>query len=875
MEPGARLGEYEVLAVIGRGGMGQVWKARDHRLGREVAVKTLPEEFAGDSERLARFEREARLLASLNHPNIAAIYGLEEHDGVRFLVLELVGGDTLADRLRRGALPVGESLKLALQVAEALEAAHEKGVIHRDLKPSNIKVTDTGRVKVLDFGLAKALAGEDGGLNLSQSPTLSMTATRQGVILGTAAYMSPEQARGEPVDQRSDVWAYGCVLFEMLTGRQAWTGRTITDIIAAIVASEPDWDLLPETVPTGIRLLLGRCLEKEPDRRLRDITDIRILVDDSLGRARPQPRATPRRRPVAGWTIGVLMLGLVLGAVFTLWFRPERSEGWRQFGYVLPPGETLVQENDPAVAFSRDGRFLTYSSETGDGVRLFLYDALQKEARAVLGGAGGRTPFFSPDGDWLGFHAGGSLRKVPVRGGDPVDLVEVLSIRGAVWGFDGYIYFAPQDSAIMRVSEAGGGTAEPVTELDANQREVSHRWPEVLPGGVLLFTAASTGSWSEALIVAQNLETRNRNTVINGGTFSRYSPTGHLIYANGGNLMAVPFDAETLELTGGTETVIEGVLQSAYSGMANFSFSDTGALAYESGSIVGQSELVWVGADGTVTSAGLPPSAYSNPTVAPDGRIAVVFGGVRDEIRIWNPARDTFERFDDEGVNENPVLSPDGESLAFLRREGDRQRLFLQRLDGSGNAQPVGDVPYSYQGELSLSVDGVFAFGLANPDSGVDIWTLEPGEEPAPFVEGRLNEINPRFSPRGEWIAYQAFEVGTSEVYVASYPATGASRRISIDGGGAPRWSRDGTTLYYRTEDSVFAVDVGSTLGTFGVPTRVLDLNALSSESSFGWLEIGPDGRFLMTRSPINTFSTHLNIDLDWFETLEERVPER
>ena len=542
---GKTLGHYEITDKLGQGGMGSVWLAQDSKLGRQVAIKTLPEEFAQDEERLARFEREAKLLASLNHPNIAAIYGLEEDGGTRFLVLELVEGDTLADPLKRGAIPVEESLRLALQIAEALEAAHEKGVIHRDLKPANIKVTSDGKVKVLDFGLAKAFAGDGSDVNLSQSPTLSLAATQQGVILGTAAYMSPEQARGQEVDKRSDIWAFGVVLFEMLTGRGTFDGGTVSDVLAGVLRADPDWKSLPLNLHPRIRLLLERCLEKESKDRYGDISDARVDIQKAL--ADPdgvivQPvaevvQATPHSRLpwIAAVTIGVIVAGMTgwnLGPGLQLEPPPVM-----RFNHVLPDGQTLARVSRSLVAVSPDGARIAYIADN----QLYLRNLNDPESRPIRGTEQGPTnPFFSPDGEWVGFVSGEQLKKIAISGGVSVTICDAGPPTGASWGTDGTIVFGHPDG-IMRVS-ADGGTPTLVVQTEDSERVYG---PQILPGGdSILFTVTSaTGlnRWDEAQIVVQSLETGKREVLWTGGSDARYVPTGHLIYASEDVLFAAPF----------------------------------------------------------------------------------------------------------------------------------------------------------------------------------------------------------------------------------------------------------------------------------------------------------------------------------------------
>ena len=530
MESGTKLSHYEISTLLGKGGMGEVWRARDTKLGREVAIKTLPEEFAQDTDRLARFEREAKLLASLNHPNVAAIHGFEEDNGTHFRVLELVEGDTLADRLSRGAIPAEESLKLALQIAEGLEAAHEKGIVHRDLKPGNIKVTPDGKVKVLDFGLAKALAG-DADVDLSQSPTLSMQATQQGIILGTSAYMSPEQVRGETADRRVDVWAFGCLLFEMLTGLKVFKGRGVSDVLASVLKIDPDWNGFPLNLHSRIRILLERCLEKEVKDRYQAIADARVdvqkVLDDPNGvfveRIAEVVEATPQSK--LPW-VATFVLGLVIAGVAVWNLKPEAPAPVSRFSYVLPEGQESTTTNIPLLALSPDGSRMVYAV---NNQQLYMREMDSLESSPIPGtDENPAMPFFSPDGQSIAYWSGGQLKKIDVNGGIPVSLAEAAAPRGAIWGTDGNIVFH-QPEGIMQVS-ANGGTPELLVAVSEDRRSQGIFFPQVLPDGESVLS--QLGSDPEGQIVVQSLESGERK-VLFPGTHPRYVPSGHIVYGLG------------------------------------------------------------------------------------------------------------------------------------------------------------------------------------------------------------------------------------------------------------------------------------------------------------------------------------------------------
>ena len=604
--------------------MGEVWRARDSKLGREVAIKTLPEEFANDEERLARFEREAKLLASLNHPNIATIHGLEEDNGTRFLVLELVEGDTLAERLKRGAIPVEESLKLALQIAEALEAAYEKGVIHRDLKPANIKVTPDGKIKVLDFGLAKAFAGDGSDVNLSHSPTLSMQATAQGVILGTAAYMSPEQARGVTVDKRADIWAFGCVLYEMLTGRQVFKGELMSDVMASVLKSDPDYKGLPPMIHPRLRDLLRRCLEKDPNSRWHDIADVRVDIQKVLadpGSVIGQPaaaevaQAAPQSK--LPW-VAALILGITMAGIAGWRLKPESPAPPRpviRFSHLLGD-EVFTRPGRPVVAVSRPGSRVAYVADQ----QLYLRNLNESEARPIAGtDENPSTPFFSTDGEWIGFWSSdGELKRIPIAGGTPVTLTAAANPFGVTWGTDGTIVYGAEDG-VWQVSETGGA---PELIVEAAEGEQVHG-PQILPGGThILYTATvATGAtrWDEAQIAAESLESHERTILWTGGSDARYVPTGHLVYALENDLFALRFDLETLTTAGGPVPIVSGTRRTFLPGQntasRQYDLSDRGTLVLiPGGAGAGSINLAFLDREGNAEVLGGNAAANLRPS---------------------------------------------------------------------------------------------------------------------------------------------------------------------------------------------------------------------------------------------------------------------
>ena len=763
--------------------MGEVWRARDSKLGREVAIKTLPEEFAKDEERLARFEREAKLLASLNHPNIATIHGLEEHNGTRFLVLELVEGDTLAERLKRGAIPVEESLKLALQIAEALESAHEKGVIHRDLKPANIKVTPDGKIKVLDFGLAKAFAGDGSDMNLSQSPTLSMAATQQGVILGTAAYMSPEQASGEATDKRADIWAFGVVLFEMLAGRQLFTGKTASHVMGAVLNIEPDWDSLPANLHSRILMLLERSLKKETKDRYGDISDARVDIETVLADpdgviVQSVVEVVHAPRPILPW-IAAIVFATVVATVAGWNLKPEPSPEPKpvsRFSFLLPAGQVFTGWVRPLVAVSPDGTQFVYVADQ----QLYLRNLDEMDARPIPGTAEDPSgPFFSPDGESIGFYssADGQLKKIAIAGGAPVMLCDATRPFGASWGSDDSIVFGGRQG-VMQVS-ANGGTPQLLVEASEGERVFG---PQILPDGEsVLFTLASGAGWDGAQIIVESLDTGEREVLIETGRNGRYVPTGHIVYVIQDVLYARPFDLDTLKVTGGPVPLLVGLDGTPQTGTAHFDISDQGVFVHVAGGTTQEHSLIWGDRRGTVTPIFEEKRQYWWPDVSPDGSRIVVRVDETYGNNLWIYDIATGSRIqltDDSRFKDLPIWTPDGERITF--RYG--PDIYWQRVDGSAQAELLWDGEYPVRPH-SWSRDGQFlVFEELHPETGWDIWVLSADDGSAqPFRNTPDGERFPAFSPDGKWIAYT---LQGTEVWAAPYPGPGFANQVSTGAGG-------------------------------------------------------------------------------------------
>jgi serine/threonine protein kinase/Tol biopolymer transport system component len=814
---GTRLGAFEIVAPLGAGGMGEVYRAHDTKLNREVAIKVLLAAVANDPERLVRFSREAQVLASLNHPNIAHIYGLEDSDGVRALVMELVEGPTLADRIAQGAIPLDDALPIAKQIAEALEAAHEQGIIHRDLKPANIKVRADGTVKVLDFGLAKALdpAGASSA-NATMSPTLSIHATQAGVILGTAAYMAPEQARGRVVDKRADIWAFGCVLYEMLTGLRAFAGAELSDTLAFVLTKAPDWTALPAIAPTPIRRLLRRCLEKDRAQRLADIADARLEIDEALTTPSESTSAASVLTPVrpARWRRALpWAIAAILGVGWVLVL--GRWAPWRTTAPLAPQRLSVelgvdgtLPSTDAAFVLSPDGSLLAFVARTsGRAPQLYLRRLDQLMATPLSGTDGASSPFFSPDGQWVAFFADVKLKKVPVTGGAVVTLAEAPNPRGGWWAEDGTIVFAPgYRVGLMRVSAVGGQT-QPLTTLAEN--EITHRFPQVLPGGAAVLYTASTevNIGAGATLVVQPLPSGERIIVQRGGYFGRYVASGHIAYMQDDTLFAVPFDRQRLAVTGPAGRAIDGVRSDASRGSAQFAVSQMGTLAYLPGrNAFDPRPMAWMDRAGTIAALRAAPADWSNPEFSPDGqRIAMdIRGEAHSDIWVYDWARDTLTRVTSEGTNEeHPVWTPDGGRIVYrsFRSSTDPSgnTLSWKRADGSGDAQVLIQskaalIPASWH-----PTKKVLAYVATMPRSGDDVMTLpvegdeaggwKPGQ-PTAVVNTAAGERAPTFSPDGRWLAYHSNESGRDEVYVRPFPGPGARVTVSSAGGETSAWSR-------------------------------------------------------------------------------------
>ena len=865
--------------------MGEVYRARDSRLGRDVALKVLPDLFVHDSDRLARFKHEATTLAGLNHPHIAQIYGFEETGTDRALIMELVEGTTLAERIAGGTPPCEESLSVARQVAEALEYAHEHGVVHRDLKPANIKVTPEGSVKVLDFGLAKVIQSEGvAGQDATHAPTISSPViTRIGVILGTAAYMSPEQARGVAVDKRADIWAFGCVLYELLSGRHCFTGQSVADVLSAVVRAEPDWSALPASTPVRVRELLARCLMKDPKQRLHDIADARLQIEDVMRESAGSSPATPlptadggRVHLISGRRAALMAAGLVLmiGAAAAV-------VAWRARGGAAPPALARVRVTLPfgtslpplgGITVSPDGRTLVFVAQADGQQRLYARQLDEWDARPLAGTDGASRPFFSEDGEWIAFgHGDNGLQRVRLRGGPPQTICAGM-INGGTWDAAGQIIFA-RGYGLWRVS-ADGGTPELLADSgEGVGGSTRFGWPELLPGDThVIFTIVRSGRPSLGVL---SLRTGQRRDLHISGSHAHYVSTGHLLYMSEGRLLAVPFDAERLETRGGATIVLDEIVQEMFA--TAYDVSPTGVLVYIPRSALLDS-LRWIDRQGTSVPLGLKDRQYATPALSPDGqRLAVT---VRDGTsrNIWSGsiAHEPLARLTFGNDDIFPLFSPDGQNLFLTSGISGQYNIYRTRSGGDGTLERLTFSAHQ-QKPTSVSPRGdvlLFNETATGASANLDIMQLRLDRKDAPhaFLQTPFHELEAVFSPDGRWVAYESNETERFEVYVRSFNETGAKHQVSVDGGIAPMWNSNGRELFYETERAVMAVPISN--GQPAGPATALFAHPQRVPRGRNY-DVTRDGqRFLIfSRSGPQGTPPQLNVVLNWFDELRRLAP--
>ncbi len=901
-----RLGPYEVLAPLGAGGMGEVYRARDTRLDRDVAIKVLPDVLAHDPDRVARFQREAKVLASLSHPNIAAVYGFEESGGKRFLVMELAEGQTLAERLQRGPLLLRDALEIAILIAQGLEAAHEKSIIHRDLKPANIKVTQDGMVKVLDFGLAKALAGDESATNIANSPTLTVEHTAPGVVLGTAAYMSPEQARGRGVDKRTDIWSFGVVLYECLSGMRPFRGETTSDLVARILEREPDWALLPAGTPPLVQLLLRRCLAKDRNKRLRDIGDARVELETALtdptssglllaGAAIGAGAGEPRRR-VAGGAL-LLVPILLLGAGLGWWVGASRDpvpvSPVVRFNVEVPAPFELRTDDGSSLStlcLNRSGTMLAFTARAEGAKRIFVRDFAAGEARSLPGTEGGRDPFFSPDGRWVGFFANGKLMKVPVAGGPALTICD-SSGSGATWLDDGKIVFTIAGGrSLLRVSEHGGSPTELAVagqsrrSVDGKQLLLGFQTVHALPGANYLVAGVWDGATTEDYaLVSVSLADGTVRALMHDGVDPYYVAPGHLLFLRGSSIMAAPFDAQSGKVTGEPVQVLEGVVSSKWADRAMFAASMNGAIAYVPGGRLGPGRRLI-----RVTSAGKSEPLMDNTEaivggvgLSPDGR-EVIVTTLRRNIDLWSfsLARRSLTLVNNVGETWNPVWTPDSLAIVFKQIIPEKPpRVVRKRADGSGAAEPV---PIEGSDEInptSFSPDGtqlLVTLEEVSPDHRSDIALYRWGQPglTETVLDSAADESSGMFAPDGKHFAYISNETGRYEVFVRTLSDAGNKRQVSQAGGHEPVWSRDGKKLFFLDNKEVmYAVDVDWDAGLqLSVPQKLFETAGIATTDLWGIYDVLPDGDFVMVQpAEWEKQAPRIRVVLNWREEFKKR----
>jgi serine/threonine protein kinase/Tol biopolymer transport system component len=853
--PGSRVGVHEITAKIGAGGMGEVYRAIDTNLKRAVAIKVLPDAVAADRDRLARFQREAEALASLNHPNIAQIHGLERSDGTTALVMELVEGPTLADRIAQGPIPADEVLPIARQIADALEAAHEQGIIHRDLKPANLKVRADGTVKVLDFGLAKAMEPAGNAHDVSQSPTVTSPAmTAIGMILGTAAYMSPEQARGKTVDKRSDIWAFGCVLYEMLTGARAFPGVEVSDVLASVLAREPDWTQLPSTIPPALALYLRRCLHKDPKGRVRDIGDVRLALEGAFDAADPRtpPSSWGTRLP---WVVAAAaVVGLIILAVVHLREVPPMDLQETRLEITTPPGRLSFFEISP------DARKLVFSAAAeGQPLQLWLRSFDSEAAQPLAGTENAQFPFWSPDSRSIGFIASGKLMRTDLAGGRPRALADAAGPGGA-WGPDGTILFTlTNTSPLYRVPAAGGPPVE-MTHL-RTPGEASHRFPDFLPDGRhFVFFVAGTAN-VQAVYVG-SLDSKDTRRLLESESAAVFAPPHFVLFSRQENLLAQRLDLKTLQTSGDSFLVAERLSgDEGHLGEIAVSTSRAGLIAYRA-PIIDPRQFSWFDRAGRKTSTlgDVNTSLMARSLrLSPDGRTVAVTRNINGNIDVWwmETARNVLRRFTSDPASDGaPVWAPDGSRIVFYSRRSGPQNLWLKRMDGGAEERlresAENEVPTDW------SADGRFIlFGRLAGGTGIDLWALplEGDRKPVAVANTAFDESSGRFSPDGRWVAYQSNETGRNEVYVVPFPASGVPTQLSTAGGMYPQWRDDGREIFYRGPGNrLTAVPV--TLQPngrleAGKPTDLFTM----SQGAFAY-DITRDGQRVLVDTPVGQATT-------------------
>jgi serine/threonine-protein kinase len=880
---GTKLGPYEVVEPLGAGGMGEVYRARDTRLGRDVAIKILPEDLSSDPHLKARLEREARAISGLSHPHICHLYDIGSQGGVDFLVMELLDGESLAQRLQKGPLPLKQALQYGMEIAAALEKAHKSGIIHRDLKPGNVMLTKSG-ARLLDFGLAKPVEGMAAMAASGSVATMSRSLTAEGKIVGTFQYMAPEQVQGREADVRSDLFALGAVLYEMITGRRAFRGKSQVSVMSAILETDPEpVSAVQPLSPPALDHVLQRALAKDPEERWQSAIDMQAELKwiaaggSQMSQPTPSGLVTQWKR-LLPWAVASAVVAVALSWSFNRLFpasTPANRPVTRLVVTLAPEG--LGTDALPHIALAPDGSQLVYVSSHEGNTLLYVRSIDSFDAAPLSGTEGAESPFFSPDGQTVGFFAEGKMKKVSISGGAPTVIAIAAAVRGGSWGPDGTIVFAHSiTGGLFRVS-ANGGTVKPLTVLDRKNKEFSHRWPEILPGGkAVLFTIWTGGSFDSARIGLVSLATGEKRVLVEGGYYARYVPPGYLVYTRAGELLAVPFDLDRLEVRGRPVSILKGVMTNLSFGTAEFSSSNDGTLAYvPGGSQVGDRTLAWVDRKGVRQPLPAPPGGYFAPRISPDGkRVAISLLGNNQGMWVYDLGRGTLTRLTSEGVIPFPVWSHDGRQLTFSGSLDDRLNVYRMNADGSGTAERLTTNENAQWPGSWSPFGGVLAFTEAAPETGYDLMTinLHGDRQPRVFLQTSSNEYGPNFSPDGHWLAYGSDESGRQEIYVRPFPGPGGKLQISIDGGIEPVWSRNGRELFYRNGNKLMATAVETTPTFAASKTKVLfeqhfEKGVFPFEANY---DVSTDGHqfLLVVPSEGESAAAQVNIVLNWSDEL-------
>ncbi len=872
---GVRLGPYEIVSPLGAGGMGEVYKAHDTRLGRTVAIKVLPDQLSGHPDLRRRFEREARVISSLNHPHICVLYDVGHETGTDYLVMEYLEGETVAERLLRGPLPLDQALRISVEVADALDKAHRQGIIHCDLKPGNVMLTRDG-AKLLDFGIARLWRPPDPAAARTAEGRTTALHTR-ALLLGTLQYMAPEQFDGKEPDPRADIFAFGCLLYEMVTGRPAFAGANSMEVVAAIARAGPaPVATIDGKAPAALDRVLQQCLAKDADERWQSARDLRKELQwiQQFPAAAVPTGSASRRSSV--WILAILSAVLAVGLVISVWRRGMPSAGVPQslvrFSIVLPGDQSLDESIGYSVALSPDGTRLAYVASRGSEQSIYIRSLDSLESVRLPGTARASSPFFSPDGEWIGFEAAGKLVKVPVSGGSPQVLCDVLFPAGATWGRDDTIVFTPLFTAGLFAIPARGGKPRRLTTPDSAQGEAAHLWPDFLPDGKHVLFTIWNGStnWDQSRIALLSLDTGKWQILLEGGSFARYDPGGRLLYLRGDTLFAAPFDLKNLRVTGRPVQVVQGVLKELGTGAAYFSVSQAGTLAYTPGTPrTPARSLVTVDRTGKSRPIASARRAYNSPRVSPNGRrVAVWLEDATPNIWIHDSALGTLTRASFGADDHTPVWSPDGQRLAFESSRTGPHQVFEQPADGTGDATQLTTGQYDHY-LCDWSSDGQHLIYVEwHPQTGADLWTLQLGGNtpPRPFLKSPFNEKQAAFSPNGRWLAYVSDESGQNEVYVQPFPGPGAKQQVSAGGGEEPAWSHSGRELFYRIGGRMMAVNTREG-GDFSLdrPRRLFEGLFYYTAAPSRTYDVSPDGQFVMVGEPELEYATRqINVVLNW-----------